>query len=179
MAKNKKKKNIKDEIIETIITVSAVFVVFIIVIQFVQIGRVSGNSMETTYHDNQLVMLNKFSTNYDYNDVITFEYSDIEERYYYELMGNNTQFQSVADGDYHIKRVVGLPGDQVDIVDSSLYINGEHISDSSIYIPDQSYVIEDDFYFVQGDNLDNSFDSRLHGPIPAKSIFGIVMTGDN
>ncbi len=176
--KKTKKKKISQTVIEWGLTILAVAIVFLVATYVVQIGRVSGRSMETTYYNGELVMINKLSKKYEYNQVITFEYSDKEEQYYDLLSGQTASFKPVDDGDFHIKRIVGLPGDSVKIEDSKLYINGNLVSESSLYIPDQSYVLEEDNYFVQGDNLDNSYDSRLHGPITKDEIYGIVMTGD-
>ncbi len=171
-----KKKSFKSTVIEFIITALAAIIVFVVVSQFIQIGRVSGRSMDPTYQNGELVMINKFRDDFESGQVVTFEYSEVEEQYYDQLMGNATSFGTVADGDFHIKRIVGMPGDVVLIENSVLYINSEKISETDMYIPNQSYIIGADQYFVQGDNIDNSFDSRLHGPVPAESIIGVVMT---
>lgn len=174
----KNKKTLRTSLIEWIITILAVIIVFYVTTNVVQIGVVNGRSMESTYYDGELVMINKLAKNFDYNQVITFEYSEAEEDYYEQLMGNTGSFNTVVEGDFHIKRIVGLPGDEIRIEDSKLYVNDKLVSESTIYIPDQAYTVPEGEYFVQGDNIDNSFDSRLHGPIPAQEIYGAVITGD-
>ena len=79
-----------------------------------------------------------------------------------------------------IKRIIGMPGESVKIVEGVIYINGEAIEDkyASSYTGDFSLdkfdldVIPEDSYFVLGDNRIVSKDSRLLGPINKKKIQG-------
>lgn len=82
---------------------------------------------------------------------------------------------------YHIKRVIGLPGDRVSILNRRVFINGDIITEE--YIP--SYVftdpisytdlqLMDDQYFIMGDNRSSSLDSRAWGPLDKDNIIGIV-----
>ncbi|MBE6023640.1 MAG: signal peptidase I [Cellulosilyticum sp.] len=81
-----------------------------------------------------------------------------------------------------IKRVIGVPGDVIDLVDGHVYINGSLLdesdylekgqvtfpfSKSSIIFP---YTVPEGYYFVLGDNRRNSSDSRVFGPIARTSI---------
>lgn len=77
-----------------------------------------------------------------------------------------------------IKRVVGLPGDVIDIQNGQVYINGETINEEyvkgqtfagSIPIP---FTVQEGQLFVMGDNREHSFDSRAIGPISRSSIEG-------
>ena len=92
-----------------------------------------------------------------------------------------------------IKRCVGLPGDEIEIVDKTLFVNGLKVSDEdyayhkdpriyprSVFLPD-GYRERDNFgpvtvpeghYFFMGDNRDNSNDSRFWGSVPADFIKG-------
>jgi signal peptidase I len=91
-----------------------------------------------------------------------------------------------------IKRCVGLPGDEVDLVDKRLHVNGRPLAepytehtDSRVY-PESDFVPEhyrarDNFgpfvvppgeYFCLGDNRDNSHDSRFWGPVPTEYVKG-------
>ena len=92
--------------------------------------------------------------------------------------GDIVVFESSEFGEDLIKRVVGLPGDNILIVHGSLYVNGEQqkepylnteLSDKSSYGPD---TVPPGHVFVMGDNRADSSDSRIFGPVPEESILG-------
>jgi len=77
-----------------------------------------------------------------------------------------------------VKRVIGLPGDEIDIRDGYVYLNGEQLQES--YIKGLTYegsyelpvTLADGQIFAMGDNREHSFDSRDIGPIALSSIEG-------
>ena len=77
-----------------------------------------------------------------------------------------------------IKRVVGLPGDEIAVRSGKLYVNGEPQRESytNKKLPDRSFyaktTVPKDHVFVMGDNRGNSADSRVFGPLPEKNIEG-------
>jgi signal peptidase I len=77
-----------------------------------------------------------------------------------------------------IKRVIGLPGETVDIRDGSVRINGEKLAEdyavgkTERYGMAFPYKVPDDCYFVMGDNRENSYDSRFVGCVPRRNIIG-------
>lgn len=75
-----------------------------------------------------------------------------------------------------IKRVIGLPGDTVEIKDGQLLINGvvleEDYTDGSLMPDAGPFVVDADTVFVMGDNRDESFDSRRFGNIPFEDLIG-------
>ncbi|PKN02769.1 signal peptidase I [Candidatus Dojkabacteria bacterium HGW-Dojkabacteria-1] len=128
--------------------------------------EVVGNSMHPTYKNGEYLMANKITyrfTEPQRGDVVIFKYSDTQD---------------------FIKRVIGIPGDEVMIKDGSIYINGDklnegnYLADSVItnggsYIHEgQSITVPEGQYFVSGDNRPNSSDSREFGPISKERIKG-------
>ena len=127
---------------------------------------VSGSSMESTLHNKENLLVEKVSYRFkdpDRFDVIVF--------YPY---GRESD-------DYYIKRVIGLPGETVQIKGDTIYINGEEIEenygkDPMVYagIAEEPLKLADDEFFVLGDNREVSEDSRYEevGPVKRENIEG-------
>lgn len=115
-------------------------------------------------------------------DLVVFETSNIPEIHRY-LKPNGGEV-------YYIKRLIGLPGERIEIKDGSVYADGEPLGKSdgipSIQYTDFNstaptvrkkngvYVVGDSVYFVLGDNSTNSADSRIWGYVPESAIIGKV-----
>lgn len=129
---------------------------------------VKGASMEPNFYDNEYLII----------DELSFDFREVER-------GEIVVFHPpTSDAQYYIKRVIGLPGEKIQIVDGKVMIyndafpNGFALEES--YIEEYTYgrtpMIElgDGEYYVMGDNRDKSLDSRVFGPITQDHITGRV-----
>ncbi len=144
------------DILETFIL--AAFLFFIINILSARI-RVDGSSMEPTLHTGEFVIVDKVSYRIgapQRGDVIVFHYPRNPQKEY-------------------IKRVIGLPGDTVNITDGHVYINGQVIQEPYIAaapVYPGSWTVSDRSFFVLGDNRNNSDDSHRWGTVPMDYVIG-------
>ena len=83
----------------------------------------------------------------------------------------------------YLKRVVGLPGETIEIRDGRVLINGTGLDEPYVAAANNRVMsgrkvirIPDDSYYVVGDNRDNSNDSRMWGPLQRKFIYGKFVT---
>lgn len=146
----------------------ALILVWLLLTFVAQNSTVYGTSMSPTLQNGEMIIMNKFIYRFTEparGDVIVFKYNDPAKGE--ELL---------------IKRVIGLPGDSVEIIDGAVYINGTKF-DESKYLQtateiqgDISYpfVVPENSYFVMGDNRANSKDSRYStvGAVPKSQIVG-------
>ncbi len=148
------------EIAETL----ALFVLVFLVARLA-IGNyaILGQSMEPNYHENQRLLVDKITPRlfgYNRGDVVIMR-SPVQD---IEL----------------IKRIVGIPGDVVELRDNRVFINGIPLDEP--YLPPNAYSgptreisywqLGADEYFVLGDNRSYSQDSRAFGPVPASLLIG-------
>lgn len=161
--KEKIRKPLWKEILEWIVTLAAAVVIALVVRTFLfEPVRVDGSSMSTTLVDGEVMFVTK--PEYLLGDPQRFDVVIC----HYPNRGN-TNF---------VKRVVGLPGDTVEVKDGFLYVNGEKYEEPYIVNrPNYTlapYTVPDGEYFVLGDNRSNSNDSHLIGPITREMIIGHV-----
>ena len=128
--------------------------------------RVDGSSMDSTLKNGEILILNKLDKSYERFDVVVVEVT---------IDGHKSKL---------VKRIIGLPGENIEYKDNELYINGEILEDEfnsrtnnfslkDIYNVDS---IPNDYYFVMGDNRNYSRDSRDYtvGLIKKEDIVGIT-----
>ncbi len=133
------------------------YVVFVVLFTYIivtyvgQRTEVVGSSMYPTLHDGDNLLVDKISyrfTDIERFDIIVFEYQHEENVYY-------------------IKRIIGLPGETVQITDGNIYINGELLEEDYGYevmesdgLAAEPVTLGENEYFVLGDNRNDSTDSR-------------------
>jgi signal peptidase I len=136
--------------------------VIVVMIFLYQPVKVEGTSMNPLLSDQERIFINKFVYHFEpieRGDVIVFWYP----------LDRSKSF---------IKRVVGLPGESIEIRDGHVYINGQELADQYVpanYLDGSTYAphrVPVDGYFVMGDHRDSSNDSRVFGPVARQFIYG-------
>ena len=165
-------KSMGREILDLVIYVAVVALIVYLILHFVgQRTVVNGDSMDNTLKDGQSLIMDKIS--YRFHDPERFDiviFPGPEEN---------------GENPYFIKRVIGLPGETVQILDGKVYIDGEQlqedvygITDTIDYpgIAEEPLTLGDDEYFCMGDNRPVSFDSRYKevGPVTRGEFIGKV-----
>lgn len=121
--------------------------------------RVEGNSMEPSLHDGEFVVVNR----------LTYRFEDPQR-------GDIVVFHFPLDpGRRFIKRIVGEPGDIVQIQGGDVYVNGNQLAEPYIAAPPRysgEWEVGRSQVFVLGDNRNNSSDSQNWGMLPLDQIIG-------
>src|SRR5580698_4149333 len=143
--------------------ISVVLAIFVILFIY-QPVKVEGTSMMPTLDDQERIFINKF--------VYRFHFGNIDR-------GNTVVFWFPGDpSKSYIKRVIGMPGDRVEVDQGTVIVNGQRLVES--YVPpefrDQSSmperVVPREEFFVLGDHRSSSNDSRAWGMVPRRYIYG-------
>lgn len=115
--------------------------------------RVDGSSMDPTLKDKDIIMLKKYDKKYQYGDIVILNYQ-------------NSKL---------VKRIIGLPKDKIKYANGQLFVNGKKVIDPYSDITknfELEQEIPENYYFVMGDNRNNSTDSRVIGFIKKEEILG-------
>jgi signal peptidase I len=158
--------------------------------------KIPSGSMEPTLAINQRILVNRLGTHPGIGDIVVFHPphgADLEPaRCGDSRQGFSTEGEALAQpcdqqlpgesGQTFVKRVVGLPGDVLRIVDGHVIRNGKRERDA--YIAACGGVAECTFsqsirvpageYYMMGDNRGDSDDSRFWGPVPQRYIIGVA-----
>jgi len=160
------------EIIETLVLTAVIF--FGIQAFVAQPYKVQQGSMENTLLPEQYVLVDKLSPRWDhysYGDIVVFKPPDSWSQ------GSDVPF---------IKRIIGVPGDTVELLDGLVYVNDTEVFEPYIFTDSDGiqqttlpapggatrWVVPDDELFVMGDHREDSADSRNFGPIPESHVIG-------
>lgn len=163
-------KNLMVEIVNVLFSIVIAIVIFILLRDYiVQPFQVEGHSMDNTLANGEQMLMFK-QTSIERFDVIVFP-------------------DPMRSGSSYVKRVIGLPGDSLEMVNDVLYINDQAVeepyleplksqatenftSDFSLWDTIGVEVIPEGYYFVMGDNRPHSGDSRQFGLVPIESVEG-------
>lgn len=148
----------KQKIKELIPYIAIIIIVILVRAFIITPVRVDGASMDKSLHDGDILLLYRLAKINRYDIVVLNEKKDNE---------------------IIIKRVIGLPGETVEIKNNKIYINDEVIEDEAAYGETSNYekkVLKDDEYFLLGDNRLISKDSRSFGPVKKEDIKGVTIT---
>ena len=146
----------------------ALMIAVLVVVFIVQPVKVEGTSMLPRLHDGERIFVNKliyydeyrWAPKVDRGDIVVFWFPDDPSKSY-------------------IKRVVGLPGDTIEMREGVVRVNGTDLDESYLdprfNVSPKTYApvfVRANYYFVMGDNRDNSSDSRAWGLVPKKYVYG-------
>lgn len=149
----------------------ALMIAALVMVFIVQPVKVEGTSMLPRLHDGERLFVNKLVYYDEYRwapkvergDIVVFWFPDDPSKSY-------------------IKRVIGLPGDTVEIHEGIVRVNGKDLEeqylDPRLNLAHRSQTpiyVKLNYYFVMGDNRDNSSDSRIWGLVPKKYVYGKVL----
>src|ERR1051326_5061841 len=141
----------------------SVFIAIIVILFLYQPVKVEGTSMAPSLVNEERIFINKF--------IYRFGLSDIDR-------GDTVVFWYPGDtSKSYIKRVIGIPGDTIEVRDGSVILNGTRIDEP--YVPDYNrdrvsippVKIGPARYFVMGDHRNSSNDSRSWGTVPREYIY--------
>ena len=150
--------------------------IFLIIVVFVLFGVfavqpvvVEGTSMVPQLHDGERLLVNKLV----YYKIQSVSWGHLQR-------GDVVVFWYPNDPDKsYVKRIIGLPGETVEVRSGRVFINGEELNEPYLDTEHNQSLrdnvvkrVEEHHYFVMGDNRDNSSDSRYWGLVPEKYIYG-------
>lgn len=140
-------------------TVGLAVVLFLIINTVSARVRVDGFSMLPTLHDGEFVLVNK----------LAYQWGT-------PTRGDIIVFRSITTNDLDlIKRIMGLPGDKINIHNGQVIVNGQTLAEPYINaVPNYSgeWQVPEGYLFVLGDNRNDSSDSHAWGFLPEKNVIG-------
>lgn len=126
------------------------------------ICRISDNMMSPAFKDGDLAVYYRLQKEFQPSDTVVLE----------------------KDGEVQVRRIIAAAGDEVNLTEEGLEINGYLQQESGIYTETLPYtegitfplILGEEEYFVLGDNRTNAKDSRIYGTVKKEEIKGIVIT---
>lgn len=145
------------DVLETLLLAA---ILFLVINTLTGRYQVHGQSMEPSLHDGQYLIASKvvyWLRSPERGDVVVLDPPDGQSEVPY------------------IKRVIGLPGDVVEVREQRVWVNGVALNEPYISAPPNytgNWIVTEDQYFVLGDNRNNSSDSHAWGLLPREQILG-------
>ncbi len=152
------------EFMMELIRIVVISLVIIIPVRYflIQPFYVKGASMEPNFFDNEYLVIDEVSYRFkepQRGDIVVFRYPRDTKQFF-------------------IKRIIGLPGEKVEVKNGMVYIDGIHLDETSYLdefvktTKEDVWILKSDEFFVMGDNRYASLDSRDFGPIKRHFIIG-------
>ena len=185
--------NLKKEVFEWFYTIIiAIAIAFVIKTFLFDFVVVDGPSMHPTLVHGDRLIITKLNYKPESQDIIVLDSSYKNRNAYYDDLGGLNpvekfiEYFSLPAGlkhKYYVKRVIGMPGQVVDIIDNKVYVDGKPLDESGYYNGETfeydsnvsfPFTVSEGSVFVMGDNRPQSKDSRSSdlGEVPMEAILG-------
>lgn len=156
-----KEKRVLPQLIKELIPYAVIILIVLFVKEYIVSPiQVNGESMDSTLKHGDIMILNKLQ--YKRHGVERFDIVVVDD----------------GEGVSIIKRIIGLPGETVEVVKNKLYIDGklyqEDYLDEDTVTYDFTAKVDENCYFIMGDNREKSKDSRMMGCFKEEAIEGIA-----
>lgn len=166
-------------LINCITQVLAFICAFLMFVYNFGLASVPSSSMYPTLHIGSMLMYHSATADdLDYDDIVVFFPEAELDRPI--ANGLESAYHSCIEKEViFVKRVIGLPGDVLEMEDGHVYRNGEKLDPDYVAEPmktdGKTYVVPEGHIFCIGDNRNNSYDCRFIGAIPVNNFFGKVI----
>jgi signal peptidase I len=174
---------VRRAIAELLRTGLQVLVLFLVISALIGRFEIHQVSMEPNFHEGQRVIVSKLDNIWDNLLVKTAHAAEPGSSPFKPKRGQVVVFYPPSGtGDALIKRVIGVPGDRLELREDGVWLNGQRLDES--YVNGQPTVcssvcepiqLDDDMYFLMGDNRPSSLDSRSFGSVRGERIIGRVV----
>src|SRR5688572_9897537 len=155
------------KLLRDIVLIIAVFILLGVFVA--QPVVVEGTSMLPQLHDGERLLVNK---------LVYYKFQSVS--WGHLTRGDIVVFWYPREPDKsYVKRIIGLPGETVEVKNGVVFVNGTQLQEPYLDASHNQTLrkfdpvkVDDHYYFVMGDNRDNSSDSRYWGLVPEKYIYG-------
>lgn len=165
------------------IVITFLVVTLIIKGVFLDFSSINSDSMANTLLSGDFTIVNKVAYNFagweykeiEKDDIIVFSSPNINNKIKDILHTNDYNIDENYINEKITKRVVGIPGDTILYNEDFLEINNINKLNLKKSAPKTKIILGDNMYFVLGDNIENSIDSRYFGPVERNDIIGKII----